>query len=87
MEVQYEKLPGWNSDTSAARSFEELPENAQNYVRFVEEHVGVPGGYTARTFSLSSRICLVLKTCTQRNKPILVFPQSNGSEWASLESP
>uniref|UniRef100_A0A673C6S8 Adenylosuccinate synthetase n=1 Tax=Sphaeramia orbicularis TaxID=375764 RepID=A0A673C6S8_9TELE len=43
VEVQYETLPGWNSDTSAARSFEELPENAQKYVRYIEEHVGVPG--------------------------------------------
>lgn len=43
VEVQYEMLPGWNSDTSAARSFEELPENAQKYVHFIEEHVGVPG--------------------------------------------
>lgn len=43
MEVQYETLPGWKSDTSAARSFEELPENAQKYVHFIEEHVGVPG--------------------------------------------
>ncbi|TKS85814.1 Adenylosuccinate synthetase isozyme 2 [Collichthys lucidus] len=42
VEVQYETLPGWNSDTSAARSFEELPENAQKYVRFIEENVGVP---------------------------------------------
>uniref|UniRef100_A0A667YWE0 Adenylosuccinate synthetase n=1 Tax=Myripristis murdjan TaxID=586833 RepID=A0A667YWE0_9TELE len=42
VEVQYETLPGWNSDTSAARSFEELPENAQKYVRYVEEQVGVP---------------------------------------------
>uniref|UniRef100_A0A665WLV9 Adenylosuccinate synthetase n=1 Tax=Echeneis naucrates TaxID=173247 RepID=A0A665WLV9_ECHNA len=42
VEVQYEMLPGWNSDTSAARSFEELPENAQKYVRFIEEHVNVP---------------------------------------------
>uniref|UniRef100_A0A3B5M2U6 Adenylosuccinate synthetase n=1 Tax=Xiphophorus couchianus TaxID=32473 RepID=A0A3B5M2U6_9TELE len=42
VEVQYETLPGWKSDTSAARSFAELPENAQQYVRFVEEHVGVP---------------------------------------------
>lgn len=43
VEVEYETLPGWNSDTSAARSFEELPDNAQKYVRFIEEHVGVPG--------------------------------------------
>lgn len=43
VEVQYETLPGWNSDTSAARTFEELPENAQKYVRYVEDHLGVPG--------------------------------------------
>lgn len=43
VEVQYETLPGWNSDTSAARSFQDLPENAQNYVRFIEEQLGVPG--------------------------------------------
>ncbi|XP_077586373.1 adenylosuccinate synthetase isozyme 2 [Stigmatopora nigra] len=42
VEVQYETLPGWNSSTAAARNFHELPENAQKYVRFVEEHVGVP---------------------------------------------
>uniref|UniRef100_A0A8C6KBB2 Adenylosuccinate synthetase n=1 Tax=Nothobranchius furzeri TaxID=105023 RepID=A0A8C6KBB2_NOTFU len=42
VEVQYETLPGWNSDTSTARSFEDLPESAQKYVRFIEDHVGVP---------------------------------------------
>uniref|UniRef100_A0A8D3BMW4 Adenylosuccinate synthetase n=1 Tax=Scophthalmus maximus TaxID=52904 RepID=A0A8D3BMW4_SCOMX len=42
VEVQYETLPGWNSDTSAVRSFEELPENAQKYVHFIEEHLDVP---------------------------------------------
>lgn len=43
VEVAYETLPGWNSDTSQARSFKELPDNAQKYVRFIEEHIGVPG--------------------------------------------
>lgn len=33
----YEKLPGWKSSTSQARSFDELPENAKRYVRFLEE--------------------------------------------------
>lgn len=42
VEVEYETVPGWNSDTSATRSFEELPENAQKYVRYIEEHLGVP---------------------------------------------
>ncbi|KAG7462970.1 hypothetical protein MATL_G00190400 [Megalops atlanticus] len=42
VEVQYETLPGWNSDTSCARTFEELPENAQRYVRFIEKHLEVP---------------------------------------------
>lgn len=43
VEVEYETLPGWNSDTSAARCFEDLPEKAQTYVRFIEDHLGVPG--------------------------------------------
>uniref|UniRef100_A0A8C8MB82 Adenylosuccinate synthetase n=1 Tax=Oncorhynchus tshawytscha TaxID=74940 RepID=A0A8C8MB82_ONCTS len=42
VEVQYATLPGWNSDTSAIRTFDELPENAQKYVRYIEEHLGVP---------------------------------------------
>ncbi|KAM6956803.1 adenylosuccinate synthetase isozyme 2 [Aplochiton taeniatus] len=42
VEVQYVTLPGWNSDTSAARTFQELPDNAQKYVRYIEKHLGVP---------------------------------------------
>lgn len=43
LEVEYLTLPGWKSDTSGARNFSELPQNAQNYVRKIEELVGVPG--------------------------------------------
>uniref|UniRef100_A0A8C2XHQ1 Adenylosuccinate synthetase n=1 Tax=Cyclopterus lumpus TaxID=8103 RepID=A0A8C2XHQ1_CYCLU len=42
VEVQYETLPGWNSDTSAVRNFDDLPENAQKYVHYIEHQVGVP---------------------------------------------
>lgn len=43
VEVQYETLPGWVTDISNARTFDELPVNAQNYVRFIEMELGVPG--------------------------------------------
>jgi adenylosuccinate synthase len=36
-EPVYQELPGWLSDTSAVRRFEDLPRQAQAYVRFVEE--------------------------------------------------
>jgi len=36
----YEYLPGWWEDISAAKSFEDLPANAQAYVRRVEELSG-----------------------------------------------
>src|SRR5262245_59764090 len=36
----YERLPGWNRDTSKVRRFEELPQAARNYVRRLEEIVG-----------------------------------------------
>uniref|UniRef100_G3TB45 Adenylosuccinate synthetase isozyme 1 n=1 Tax=Loxodonta africana TaxID=9785 RepID=G3TB45_LOXAF len=41
VEVEYETLPGWKADTTAARKWEDLPAQAQNYIRFVENHVGV----------------------------------------------
>lgn len=41
-EVEYETLPGWTEDISQCKTFEELPENAQNYVLRVQELLGVP---------------------------------------------
>ncbi|RCV51358.1 adenylosuccinate synthase [Marinitenerispora sediminis] len=38
----YEYLDGWAEDLSRARSFEELPKNAQAYVRALEEMSGAP---------------------------------------------
>jgi len=38
----YEEMPGWNADISEARSFTDLPENAQKYVRRLEELIGCP---------------------------------------------
>lgn len=38
----YEDLPGWQEDISGIQRFEDLPANAQRYVRRVEELVGVP---------------------------------------------
>jgi adenylosuccinate synthase len=37
----YEELPGWKSDITGCRNFEELPEAAQNYINFIEELAGV----------------------------------------------
>nr|XP_032657008.1 adenylosuccinate synthetase isozyme 2 [Chelonoidis abingdonii] len=42
VEVQYETFPGWDTDISNARTFDELPVNAQNYVRFIEMELGIP---------------------------------------------
>ncbi|MEU1391408.1 MULTISPECIES: adenylosuccinate synthase [unclassified Nonomuraea] len=38
----YEELPGWQEDISHAKSFEDLPPNAQSYVRALEEMSGAP---------------------------------------------
>ncbi|HET9169438.1 MAG TPA: adenylosuccinate synthase [Actinospica sp.] len=38
----YEYLPGWDEDISKARDFSDLPENAQSYVRRLEELSGAP---------------------------------------------
>lgn len=38
----YVELPGWTESTVGAENFEALPKNAQDYIRFLEEQVGVP---------------------------------------------
>ena len=41
-EPVYETLPGWTESTVGAKSMDELPENARNYLKRLEEVVGVP---------------------------------------------
>ena len=38
----YEILPGWQSDISGARTFDQLPKKAQEYVQFLEKVSGAP---------------------------------------------
>jgi len=38
----YEELPGWQSDTAGARRLEDLPANAQSYIRRVGQLIGKP---------------------------------------------
>jgi adenylosuccinate synthase len=38
----YEYLPGWSEDISKARSINDLPKNAREYVKFLEEISGAP---------------------------------------------
>jgi adenylosuccinate synthase len=38
----FEEMPGWRTDISGARTWDELPEKAQNYIRRLEELCDVP---------------------------------------------
>jgi adenylosuccinate synthase len=42
VEVTYETLPGWESDISQCRAWQDLPPAARSYVERVEQLVGVP---------------------------------------------
>jgi adenylosuccinate synthase len=42
VELVYKKMKGWKEDISKARTFEELPANAQSYVKMIEESTGAP---------------------------------------------
>ncbi|KAF9021602.1 hypothetical protein BGZ52_001614 [Haplosporangium bisporale] len=42
VEVVYETVPGWKTDISKCRTFEDLPANAQSYIRRIEALCGVP---------------------------------------------
>jgi adenylosuccinate synthase len=36
------ELPGWHEDITAARTLDDLPVNARNYLDFIDRHLGVP---------------------------------------------
>jgi adenylosuccinate synthase len=38
----YEYLPNWTEDIRNIRKFDELPKNAQDYIKFIESKTGVP---------------------------------------------
>ncbi|KAI1981962.1 Adenylosuccinate synthase [Ophidiomyces ophidiicola] len=42
VEVVYETLPGWKSNTMGATQWEELPSKAQQYIQYIEKGLGVP---------------------------------------------
>jgi adenylosuccinate synthase len=42
VEPIYETLPGWDGNISGVRKFEELPKEAQQYVKRLEQLVGAP---------------------------------------------
>jgi adenylosuccinate synthase len=42
VEPVYEVLPGWRKEIRGIQDFEELPKEAKEYVRFVEEALSVP---------------------------------------------
>jgi adenylosuccinate synthase len=38
----YEELPGWSTDISKVRKYDDLPKEAQRYVEYVEDVIGIP---------------------------------------------
>ena len=42
VELQFETLPGWRSDITQIRHYDDLPENARNYLQRISELVGKP---------------------------------------------
>jgi adenylosuccinate synthase len=42
VQVVYETFPGWKKDISNVRKFDDLPKEAQDYVKYIEDFVEVP---------------------------------------------
>jgi adenylosuccinate synthase len=58
VEPIYEEFPGWKESTSEAKSFDELPKNAQRYLKKLENLIGVP--------------IFLISTGTEREKTIVI---------------
>lgn len=46
-EPVYEELPGWGRDITGVRRFEDLPEEARDYIEFIQEAVDTPIGWVS----------------------------------------
>lgn len=66
VEVEYVTMPGWNTSTTDCRTFEDLPVNAQKYVRKAEELIGIPSKYWC-TFNLRLLLQYVARTFQEIN--------------------
>ncbi len=42
LEPIYAELPGWKQSTYGVRSLDELPVNARNYIKFIEDKIEAP---------------------------------------------
>lgn len=42
VEPQYQTMPGWKTSTVSVSCWEDLPAAAQDYIRFLEQEIGVP---------------------------------------------
>jgi len=42
LEPVYEEIPGWNQDLTGCTSASELPESLNNYIKYIENKIGVP---------------------------------------------
>ncbi len=46
-EPEYEELAGWGTDITGARDYDDLPKEAQAYIEYITEAVGVPVGWVS----------------------------------------
>ena len=46
-EPKYIEVPGWTEDITGCKSFDELPKNAQDYIKLIEELSGVKVSFVA----------------------------------------
>lgn len=46
-EPVYEELPGWGTDITGVRKFEQLPEEARSYIEYIQDAVDTPIGWVS----------------------------------------
>lgn len=42
VKIHYDTLPGWQTDITKCKTFEELPENCKRYIEYIEKYLEVP---------------------------------------------
>ena len=43
----YDELPGWREDITGIREYDDLPKEAQAYIEYIQDSIGVPVGWVS----------------------------------------
>ncbi|KAF7639979.1 Adenylosuccinate synthetase [Meloidogyne graminicola] len=76
IKVEYKTFPGWMSNTSKARTFDQLPQACKDYLLFIEQHIKIPIEFIGVGKSRDALILLIKRMSWKNTDPLELWKTS-----------